>query len=200
MEGDAKERWLDEALARLPRHHAPPGLIRRLEQDYPPRRRLRWPWLAVPAAVVAVGTALFLFAARPSPTIVKEAVNDHLRVLAAAHPAEVETGGLHQVKPWLVSRLDFAPALAFGGDEELPLVGGAVGYFLDRKCAVYLFRRRLHAVTLLVVPVAGFDWPSRAASEERGFRVVLWRRGDLGYALVSDAEDIEAVAGKLEAN
>jgi anti-sigma factor RsiW len=68
--------------------------------------------------------------------LVSEAVNDHLRVLSSQHPLDVESGGIHQVKPWFERRLDFAPVLAFEGDAEFPLRGGAVGYFRDRKAAV----------------------------------------------------------------
>ena len=54
------------------------------------------------------------------------AVNDHLRVLASQHPLDIESGGIHQVKPWFEGRLDFAPVVSFLGDEEFPLRGGAV--------------------------------------------------------------------------
>jgi hypothetical protein len=31
---------------------------------------------------------------------------------------------------WFEGRLDFAPVVAFEGDAEFPLKGGAIGYFL----------------------------------------------------------------------
>ena len=33
-------------------------------------------------------------------SVVAEAINDHLRVLYSEHPVEIESGGIHQVKPW----------------------------------------------------------------------------------------------------
>ena len=54
----------------------------------------------------------------PNQELVTEAVNDHLRVLYAEHPVEIESGGIHQVKPWFSGRLDFAPALNFSGDGD----------------------------------------------------------------------------------
>ena len=137
----------------------------------------------------------------PAPTIalVDEAVGDHLRIVSAQHPLAVEASDMHQVKPWFTGRLDFAPAVAFTGDDEFPLVGGAVGYFVDRKCAVFLFRHRLHHITLLVVPAAGLPWPTREAVHNRGFNVLLWQRDDLGYALVSDtdASELEALSQRV---
>ena len=138
-----------------------------------------------------------------------EAVNDHLRVVSSTHPAEIESGGIHQVKPWFTGRLEFAPRVTFAGDEEFPLLGGSVGYFGDRKAAVFLFRHRLHAITLLVFPPAGLSWPPAtplpgariavAETSTRGFNVVLWRDAGLGYALVSDVNpaDLLALAARI---
>src|SRR6185312_2399693 len=92
--------------------------------------------------------------------LVEEAVNDHLRVVSSSHPVEIESGGIHQVKPWFTGRLEFAPRVAFSGDDEFSLVGGSVAYFRDRKAAAFIFKRRLHVITLLVFPAEGLPWPT----------------------------------------
>jgi len=164
---------------------------------------------------MAAGAALavlVLFAWRSRTTddpMLTEAVNDHLRVLYSDHPVEVQSGGIHQVKPWFEGRVDFAPVVPFAGDDDFPLQGGSVAYFLDRKAATFVFKRRLHLVTLFVFRAEGMPWPAvatipvgdvRGALESsRGFHALLWRKGDLGYALVSDADpkDLETLAGKV---
>jgi anti-sigma factor RsiW len=128
--------------------------------------------------------------------MVNEAVNDYLRVLTSQHPLDIASGGIHQVKPWFEGRLDFAPVVSFDGDQDFPLKGGAVGYFLDRKAAVFVYERRLHPIALFVFRAEGLPWPTQglealgaaraAVAVSRGFTVVLWRNGELGYALVSD--------------
>jgi anti-sigma factor RsiW len=133
--------------------------------------------------------------------MVTEAVNDHLRVLYSEHPLEVASGGIHQVKPWFEGRLDFAPAVAFGGDQDFPLEGGAVAYFMDRKAAAFVYKRRLHVITLFVFRADGLPWPPATgeplgdhrmvARESRGFHTLMWRDGDLGYALVSDVSEAD---------
>ncbi len=217
---DPTDRALDEALARRPRRAAPVELRQRLEalaadpRPAPPRRRLR-PWLAPIASACAAGLLVWVVLRPRADTspfradMVQEAVNDHLRVVDSAHPAEIESGGIHQVKPWFTGRLDFAPRVEFAGDAEFPLVGGSVGYFHDRKAAVFLFRHRLHSLTLLVFPAEGLPWRSQglkplgpiAVDEQtsRGFTTLLWREGELGYALVSDvnAADLERLAPRL---
>jgi len=119
--------------------------------------------------------------------LVAEAVNDHLRVVQSSHPVEIESGGIHQVKPWFTGKLDFAPRVTFSGDDEFPLVGGSVGYFIDRKAAVMVFRHKLHTLTLLVLPRAGLPWPASSTASSRGFHLRFWQRDDLGFVLVSDA-------------
>jgi anti-sigma factor RsiW len=130
--------------------------------------------------------------------MVREAVNDYVRLLASQHPIDIESGGIHQVKPWFEGRLDFAPQVSFEGNSEFPLRGGAVGYFLDRKAAVFVYARRLHTISLFVFPADGLPWPSVGlrplgrvqahVTSSRGFNVLLWQTGGLGYALVSDLD------------
>jgi anti-sigma factor RsiW len=207
---DSADRELSAALEqRLPRRAAPDGLRRSLEARWeakpvrPTRRALRTFVAMAAGATLAV---LAIFAARrgaASDAMVAEAVNDHLRVVYSENPVEIESGGIHQVKPWFTGRVDFAPVVPFAGDDDFPLQGGAVGYFLDRKAATFVFKRRLHVITLFVFPADGLPWPvipgrhggaARATLEtSRRFHVLLWRAGDLGYALVSDVD-----AGELE--
>jgi len=208
------ESALDELLEkRLPRRAAPPALKRALEARLESKgerglvTRLR-PVLR-PMAALAAAAAIALasiagyqrLVVQPQEVaandrVVNEVVNDHLRVLYSEHPLDVESGGIHRVKPWFQGRLDFAPVVEFAGDDDFPLQGGAVGYLLDRKAAVFIFKRRLHSISLLVFRGDGLALPTTAlqpmgharvrVEHERGFNVVLWRSGELGYALASD--------------
>ncbi|HEY4392835.1 MAG TPA: zf-HC2 domain-containing protein [Polyangia bacterium] len=196
------ERALGEALeAKLPRHVAPPALRQRLAASWPgdetarrpPRVRARVRELALGAALsaalaVAVGatTATVVENRAATARLDTEAVNDHLRVLEGAPLAKV-TGGLHEVKPWFGGKLDFAPAVAFAGNADFPLVGGAAEPFLDRRAAVFVYKRRLHTASLFVVMADGLAFPRDVRTQTiRGFNVILWRSGEQGYALASD--------------
>jgi anti-sigma factor RsiW len=210
---------------RLPQHAASLALKRRLATQWSPSAPVPWSRRWRPALVPAAAVALVLLVGAPvlyyertlsreraeHAAMVAEAVNDHLRLLTSRHPLDIESGGMHQVKPWFEGRLDFAPTVPFEGDEEFPLKGGAVGYFRDRKAAVLVYGRRLHPISLLVFRADGLAWPTDGPRRvggadayvrtERGFNVMLWRRGELGYALVSDlnAEELGALAVKLRA-
>jgi anti-sigma factor RsiW len=200
------ERALDQALAQRPKYALPDSLHAKLAAPLTPKKpkshglgRARLAAIAAPGLAAAL---LFGFALRgwlsPNSLLVTEAVNDHLRVVYAEHPIEIESGGIHQVKPWFTGRLDFAPPLSFSGDEEFPLVGGAIGLFVDRKAATFVFKHRLHTISLFVFRGDSLPFPLRADTQvasrpassatSRGFNVLLWRDGDLGYALVSDVD------------
>src|SRR5262249_30787834 len=116
-----EERVTAELLrARLPRYGASEALKQRLAAsaaavDARPKRASPFLTLAAAALVGAAAVVAVVFFGfhleRPSAgenALVSEALNDHLRVLYAEHPVEVESGGIHQVKPWFTGRLDFA--------------------------------------------------------------------------------------------
>lgn len=213
------ESALDDALRQLPREPAPAGLKARLAAglaagDASPRKRTRrW---AVASGLLAVGLALVLGVSlvraqrtRAEAALAGEAVADHLRLLYADRGPEVESGGIHRVKPWFEGKLDFAPVMPFDGDEEFTLSGGSVAYFVDRKAAAFTFKKRLHVLTLLVFRSEGLSGLPRDAGHEkapnaarfqvRGFSGLIWQSGDLGYALVSDTApaDLERLALKV---
>ena len=204
---------LTEALHRLPHRPAPARLVARVERVLAPApvlRRPRWgrawtPALAA-ALVLLVGAPIIAYqwtaATRAATaTMVSEAIGDHLRIVQAQRPLEIESGDGHRVRPWFEGRLDFSPVLPFAGDGDVPLRGGALAWFLDRKAAAFVYGLRLHTVTLFVFRSDGLPWPTtgweRAGGHDiyrdgaRGFTVVMWRAHGLGYALVSDADPRE---------
>jgi len=219
------ERELTTLLDRRPRYPASADLKRRLAAEWasapaaPPRASWRrWATSLAPAlataAVFLIATSLYYGQQRAADEVaglVGEAVNDHLRVLSGRRPLEVESGAIHQVKPWFQGRLDFAPVVPFAGDEAFPLQGGAIEYFLDRQAAVFVYKRRLHTASLFVFRAEGLPWPDRGLeplgsvpayrTTARGFHVVLWRAGELGYALVSDVEasELRELASRIAA-
>jgi anti-sigma factor RsiW len=143
---------------------------------------------------LAALTAAWLSERHPAEPLVTEAVNDHLRVLAKGPNLDVQSGDLHQVRPWLTARLDFAPVIPFPGDADFPLRGGSLEYFLDRRAAILVYGRRLHTVTVIVTRPDGQAWPEAATplvTSVRGFHVRLWTRGGLAYAVVSDLDPAE---------
>jgi hypothetical protein len=82
----------------------------------------------------------------------------------------------------------------------------------SRKAAAYIYKRRLHVITLFVYRADGLPWspvpPISSVSlghvrarelTTGGFHVIMWRDGDLGYALVSDLDprELETLGTKI---
>jgi hypothetical protein len=75
-----------------------------------------------------------------------------------------------------------------------------------------VFKRRLHTITLLIFRADGLPWRSRGLRSigrlrvdvevARGFSVLLWRDGDLGYGLISDMDptELETLAVQIAGN
>jgi anti-sigma factor RsiW len=190
-----EERALDQLLEeKLPQRPASLALKRRLEARLPPvtpsaqaGRTRRAALIALPLAACAALVLVLRPRLEARDPLVAEAIADHLRVVYREQPVDVESGGPHRVKPWFTGRLDFAVPQVYGGDQEFTLVGGAVALFRDRKAALLVYKRQLHTVSLFVFPGDGLTLPSDPQlRQSRGFSVVLWRQGDLGYALTSD--------------
>lgn len=160
-----------------------------------------WRWPAVALAACSAAIALWVMPrGGAGPSLVEEAVNDHLRAVVAERP-DVASGGTHQVRPWFEGRIDFAPPVPDLQELGVHLRGGSVGYFRDRRAAVLQYQLRLHRVTLLVFRADGLALPARrgAAATTRGIHAILWRDGELGFALVSDVDagELQRIAGRI---
>jgi anti-sigma factor RsiW len=194
------ERLLTAALLNeLPQHPASLALKRRLAEQYAgaarprPRRRALYALGAACAAAAALAALIPFRLDRARDALAGGAVQEHVAVLQGERPLHIVSSGIHEVKPWFAGKLDFAPAVPFGGDADFPLRGGAVATFLGRPAACLEFTRRAHRISLFVLRAEGLAFPSGAPQVRtaRGFEVALWRRGELGYALVSDLDRAE---------
>ncbi|MBS2024612.1 MAG: hypothetical protein JST92_19595, partial [Deltaproteobacteria bacterium] len=155
------------------------------------------------AACLAIATlGVVVVSARGThldPALADGAVEDHLAVLRSEHPLSIVSSGIHEVKPWFQGKLDFAPQVGFAGDEDFPLQGGAVSTFRGRPAALLVYKRRAHVISLFVLRAGDLAWPDverlgpvrSGSATVRGFHEILWKSGDLGYALVSDVDAAE---------
>ena len=142
---DAADAQLSVLLEeRLSRPRAPASLKRALEERWlepAPRKPIARSWARIgrTTAAMAAGAALLwaaMFGLRERTsdgTLVAEAVNDHLRVLYSDHPVEVESGGIHRVKPWFVDKINIHYCKVV-----LPLVSASGCYIGHVSCTPVL--------------------------------------------------------------
>jgi anti-sigma factor RsiW len=195
---DEADRLIEAALRDHARIPAPASLRRRLERRHLGRGR-RWlvPSLTAVAGAIAAAALVLLVVrpAQPRLDVASEAVGDHQRVLAS-RGLGVEASDMHQVKPWFAGKIDFVPPITFLGDDEFPLRGGDVAVFLGHKAAAFVYARRLHVISLFVFEADGVPTGEQTI---RGFHVLTWSSGGIGFALVSDVnwDDLRALQGRL---
>jgi anti-sigma factor RsiW len=200
---------------RARRFDAPPRLARRIFTALPETQPARaskavpgwWRQLAIGATMAAV--ALLFWSVAPTLNRLdpdagprEEVLAAHVRSLMADHLTDLTSDERHTVKPWLSSRLDFAPPVEDLAGEGFSLVGGRLDYLGGRPVAALVYRYRQHIINVFV-------WPSsknREASVQtwalRGYNIARFDSRGMSFWAVSDLnpEDLQKLASLLQAN
>lgn len=151
-------------------------------------------WLAGTHAAAATAGALALFLwlspAVPQKAALDDVLTAHLRGLAAEQFGPVASSQTHTVRPWFAGKIDFAPPVADLSPAGFPLIGGRVDYVAGRPAAALTYTRRLHRITLFILPAAAASGGTALASQS-GYQLVHWQDATFGYWAVSDLNRAE---------
>ena len=154
-------------------------------------------WLAYAASIllaVAVGSGgtFLIVGERQQDVIAGEIIDSHLRSLLGTHLTDVASSDQHTVKPWFAGRSNVSPPAVDLGGEGFPLVGGRLDLIAGRPVPALVYRRRDHVINLFVLPASTGD--RGEALTRRGYNLLHWDQGDLGFWAVSDAGPAELAA------
>lgn len=129
--------------------------------------------------------------------LAQEAVASHVRATLANRLIDVASSDQHSVKPWLSSKLDFAPPVKDMGPTGATLLGARVDYIDGHPAAAVVYRQRQHVINLFIWPTGESDTPLRT-STLRGFNVVHEVNRGMAYWAVSDVnrEDLGALVAR----
>jgi anti-sigma factor RsiW len=205
---------LRDEIAELPRRN-----VARDTEPLFPRRQPRprailwetsWNWLALAAAIIfAAIIALTLVPRLQRPEadqfLATQLIASHVRSLMANHLTDVASSDQHTVKPWLDTKLDFAPPVVDLSSEGFPLVGGRLDYLDNRPVAALVYQRRKHFINLFVWPAeTGADTTTRSAGNKQrsltlkaisrqGYHLLHWLDSEFNYWAISDisAEELQ---------
>ncbi len=188
----------------------PAGLSERIAREIRERRvrdgRLRR--LALAAMAVAACGLLLAGLFRPragaveAPPFGREMVDDHIRYVAVAEPAEFASGDPAAIEGWFSRQVDFAVDLP---EFEFRAIGGRRCYLLDRRVALVFYgegppdAQTRHSLFVLPMTRAELDavpWTRRGRllctiDTHKGYTVLCWRERELLYALVSPESEEE---------
>jgi anti-sigma factor RsiW len=164
-----------------------------------------WRPLAISATMAAL--ALLFWSVVPSLNRLdsdagprEEVLAAHVRSLMADHLTDLTSAERHTVKPWLSSRLDFAPPVEDLASEGFALVGGRLDYFGGRQVAALVYRYRQHIINVFVWP----STKSREASVQtwalRGYNIARFDSRGMSFWAVSDLnpKDLQKLASLLQ--
>jgi mycothiol system anti-sigma-R factor len=152
-----------------------------------------WNWLALAAALVVAAIITFNFVPRLRPgadqLLATQLIASHVRSLMANHLTDVASSDQHTVKPWLDTKLNFAPAVFDLTNDGFPLIGGRLDYIENRPVAALVYQRRKHFINLFIWPAESVMTTADKTISHQGYQLVHWIDGDFNYWAVSDVSD-----------
>ena len=164
-----------------------------------------WNWLALAAAIIlaAIIASSFLPRLRPSSSdqfLATQLIASHVRSLMADHLTDVASSDQHTVKPWLDTKLDFAPPVVDLSSEGFPLIGGRLDYLDNRPVAALVYQRRKHFINLFIWPGETGAARLTMAMSHEGYQLLHWADPDFNYWAVSDvnANDLQLFKQQFE--
>jgi anti-sigma factor RsiW len=165
-----------------------------------------WNWLALAAAIVFAAIMAFNFVPQMrrsdgNQSLATQLIASHVRSLMASHLTDVTSTDQHTVKPWLDTKLDFAPPVVDLSSEGFPLIGGRLDYLDNRPAAVLVYQRRKHFINLFVWPADPNAKKETSAISRQGYHLLNWADSDFNYWAVSDvnADDLQILKQQFQA-
>jgi mycothiol system anti-sigma-R factor len=181
------------------------SLTSRWAKRRPVLPEIPWNWLALAAAVIlaAIIASSFLPRLRPPTSdqfLATQLIASHVRSLMADHLTDVASSDQHTVKPWLDTKLDFAPPVVDLSSEGFPLIGGRLDYLDNRPVAALVYGRRKHFINLFVWPAASDEAKAPKTITREGYQLLHWADSDFNYWAVSDVNvnDIQLFKQQFE--
>jgi mycothiol system anti-sigma-R factor len=157
-----------------------------------------WNWLGLVAAIIFAAIIALNFVPRfhrseADQFLATQLIASHVRSLMANHLADVASSDQHTVKPWLDTKLDFAPPVVDLSKEGFPLIGGRLDYLDQRPVAALIYQRRKHYINLFVWPAEPNASKAIKTISRQGYQLLHWVDSDFNYWVVSDvnANDLQ---------
>ena len=185
------------------RFTAPPELYASVRRQINPKEHarpwLRWSAVLASMALLAVLSFAWLFRPAAPGATVAQLIDQHITMLASAHPVDVISEDRHTVKPWFQGKVPFTfnlPELATGS--PFTLIGGKLVYAQHSPGAELVYQVRQHKMSVFIFQTR--DVRGQPSAGNQAFVVNGWQQDGLQYYIVTDAarEDADQLRALLE--
>ena len=132
----------------------------------------------------------------PSPVVVQEMVDSHIRTRLMAAPYTQIPASPEAIRAWFRDKIEFAVPMLNLPPERYALLGVRLNYFLNRRVAELAYTTDTHVLSLFMLTEPGLSLQVAptvqvgprmvSVHRQKGYTVVLWQEGDLVCGLVSD--------------
>lgn len=203
-----QQSWMQSAIKpalRRPTRLSPAARDRLCEclraAERPARMRRAARRVAAPLSTIAAMAAIVLFVtplAGFKPTVADDAVDQHCQRMPVEMPTPVE----QEVEQWFDGKVPFAMSAPRFRDDRVVLLGGRLSRVgrpgdttWSRPAAYLVYGVGTHKLSVLVfdgkdvefeAPVTEVNGTSLHVQDARGYRVAMFQRGNLAYAVTSD--------------
>src|SRR5262249_7388976 len=162
------------------------------------RRSTRWLYGLASAVVLAIGIALGLGSIASMQRferlseVAKASVDQHRRLVRGLVPLTVAGAPPRPAEDWPRRRFHFTVVLPDLKNPEVTLVGGRVSRLVNANAGAIEYRLDQHRVSLFIIGEEAYNElalgenPRFKLVQQRGYDVIIWRHGAVGYALVSE--------------
>lgn len=147
--------------------------------------------------IVALPLLLRLLLAPPSlapfQVLVREAVNDHIRVVLRQRTGASGPSDPQALLALMAKVLDYPVPAPAPGEISFRLAGGRPSYLLEQTVACFYYQSMSAYASLFVLPLDRLGKAAAAfaeapsVAEHGGYRMVYWKQRGYAYLLVSEA-------------
>ncbi len=202
---EAEQAFREEFRQKIPREPVPLHLeakLRSAVKKLEGRDRGRRAWLvAASVLLLTLGGVLGYLIAQPlsrpgfSP-LLSELIGEHVRSTRLERPVDLSSKNTQQVAFWFQGKIEHPIRVPDYSTSGIQLLGGRVTQLGDRRVASIVYEKGRRIISLFAfsrykASLAGLEEIRRDgqvffAGEDRGQQILLWDRGEMMYALVSD--------------
>ncbi len=174
-------------------------LTAKLRAARAPERRRRMMRRVAPLSTVAAAAAVFLFVTPLTgfAPVIDEAVDQHCQAM----PVEVPSPEPREIDDWFSGKVPFDMNAPRFRDQRVSLLGGRLSRVGQQRAAYLVYGVGAHKVSVLVFDGRELKLDSGQARavanrklrmhDARGYRVAVYQKGPLAYAVTSDLPEGE---------